>query len=215
MLKRSPEMHKYSSTFWLNHYAKNAASLEKIPWATEYELSYVERRSISKSIAEFQKGESSEGMNLIAQSRDYATRVDDLHYEASTISFIREEQRHARDLAKYMMLRDIPLAQSAWPDTVFRGLRRYSGIELSTCVLVTAEIIAQAYYPALREATKDPVLISICGQIIKDEEAHVQFQAERILDIRRTISLPRFLITQLLQRLAVFRDCIGRLVTTP
>lgn len=172
-----------------------------IPWDSEYEISENEMSAICRSIAEFQKGESSEGIHLISQANEYEEQVGDVGYKASTIAFIKEEQRHARDLAKYMKLRGIPLAKSAWPDTVFRRLRRYSGIEISTCVLVTAEIIAQVYYPALRAATKDPVLIALCDQIIADEDYHVLFQAERIVDMRRADSFLRKLIAKLFQKI--------------
>ena len=75
--------------------------------------------------------------------------------------------------------------RSAWPDRVFRALRHFGGIDVSTTVLVTAEIIARAYYPALQSATTHPVLKAICDQIIADEQAHVQFQCERIATFRQ------------------------------
>jgi hypothetical protein len=48
-------------------------------------------------------------------------------------------------------------------------------------VLIIAELIAQEYYPALRASTEHPVLARICDKIIFDEEAHIQFQVERIV----------------------------------
>lgn len=75
---------------------------------------------------------------------------------------------------------------------------------MSICVLVTAEIIAQSYYPALRQATNDPVLRRLCDQIILDEEAHVAFQTERIASLRKSASSVRRKLSELMQRFLFF-----------
>jgi hypothetical protein len=67
---------------------------------------------------------------------------------------------------------------------VFRWLRRGSDLEVSVSVLLTAEIIAQAYYAALHEATRSPILRALCDRILADEAAHVRFQAERLAILR-------------------------------
>ena len=71
-----------------------------------------------------------------------------------------------------------------WPDAVFRWLRHRAGVELSIAVLVTAEIIAQVYYAALRQATHSTVLRRRCDQILADEDMHVRFQCERLAIVR-------------------------------
>jgi len=196
-----PAAEAHSSEVWARYYETNNSSLLAVPWESDYSLDAAERKAISRSIAEFQKGESSEGMHLIAQARKHATASEDPAYLDATILFIKEEQRHARDLRKYMTLRDIPPAASAWPDTAFRFIRHLAGLELSICVLVTAEIIAQSYYPALRKATKDPVLIRLCDQIISDEDAHVAFQTERIASLRESASPLRKKVSELMHGL--------------
>ena len=194
-------MNAHSSESWKRYYIENNASLLEVPWDVPYELSPEERRAISKSVAEFQKGESSEGKHLISSAREYAAEANDPAYVDTTVLFIKEEQRHARDLRKYMALRDIPLAKSSWPDTAFRFIRHLGGMEVSICVLVTAEIIAQCYYPALKNATADPALIGLCDQIISDEESHVTFQTERIAGLRSSASPLRRLVSVILQRI--------------
>ncbi len=197
-------MKKYSSEAWLAYYRQNNASLLDIPWDADYSLSSDERQAISKSLAEFQKGESSEGQHLITAAREHAAASGDSFYLETTSLFIKEEQRHARELRRYLDLRGIPVAESAWPDSVFRLLRRPGGVEVSICVLVTAEIIAQVYYPALQRATNDPVLIRLCEQIISDEMAHVAFQAERIADLRKSASKLRTKVSLFSQRILFF-----------
>ena len=193
-------MNAHSSETWKRYYIENNASLLEVAWEVPYELLPEERLAISKSVAEFQRGESSEGKHLISGARAYAAESNDPAYVDTTILFIKEEQRHARDLKKYMALRGIPLAKSSWPDSAFRFIRHLSGLEVSICVLVTAEIIAQCYYPALRKATKDPVLIGLCDQIISDEDSHVEFQMERIASLRSSASPLRRKFSELLQR---------------
>lgn len=96
------------------------------------------------------------------------------------IDFIKEEQRHARDLGKFMRLQEIPLIHSHWVDNVFRKLRRHAGLELSVIVLITAEIIAKIFYKALEKSTKSIILTDICKQILNDEKMHIQFQSETL-----------------------------------
>jgi 1,2-phenylacetyl-CoA epoxidase catalytic subunit len=44
-------------------------------------------------------------------------------------------------------------------------------------VLVTAEVIAIPYYTALRDCTGSPLLGAICTRILREEAAHLRFQA--------------------------------------
>lgn len=174
-----------SASTWVQYYRANSASLLDVPWDTAQSLTLEERSAVAKSIAEFQRGESSEGKQLHKRAADYAKQHGDPAFAEATLLFIKEEQRHARDLGKFMDMAEIARTRSAWPDKVFRALRHLGGIDVSTTVLVTAEIIARAYYPALQQATCHPVLRCICEQIIADERAHVQFQCERIAAFRQ------------------------------
>ena len=84
-----------------------------------------------------------------------------------------------------MDLNRIPRVRRGWTDSVFRWLRNVVGtLEISIGVLVTAEIIAKVYYPALREASGSVVLRAICDQIIRDERKHVEFQTEQLAGLR-------------------------------
>lgn len=136
-------------------------------------LSSEEVATISNSIAQYQKGENSEGKNLIA----YAQSFHNQDYLETIKDFIREEQRHAAVLGSFMKTQGIPTLRSHWIDSVFRGLRSLAGLENSVIVLLTAEIIAAVYYKALRDATGSPELKAICKRILIDEEMHINFQS--------------------------------------
>jgi len=172
-----------SSLDWCAYYEANAAAAE-IPWECSAHLTAAERRAVAASIQEFQLGESSEGRHLHAAARAYAASSGDGAYVRAIEAIIREEQRHARDLGRFLAAEGIPLRKRSWPDAVFRSLRRGAGLETTVGVLLTAELIAQVYYAALRDATRSPVLRALCERILRDEAEHVRFQAERLALLR-------------------------------
>lgn len=174
-----------SSREWRLYYEQNACSLLDIPWSIWADLTPDELTAIAQSLKEFQAGESSEGKHLFKYAKDYANRTGDQEYLAAVRLFIAEEQRHARDLGRFLTLNRIPLVQTTQTDRVFRRLRNMAGgLETSIAVLITAEIIAKVYYAVLREATQSAVLRRLCEQILSDEMRHVQFQAEQLGKLR-------------------------------
>src|SRR5579864_7584999 len=96
----------WSSRGWIAYYRTNARNLMTLPWKRGAELTEVERDAIAASLQEFQLGESSEGKHLLDHARAYSETHDPDYLQAMTL-FIREEQRHARDLGEFMKLADI------------------------------------------------------------------------------------------------------------
>lgn len=177
-------VHLRSSTEWCRLFRQNAVDLLIIPWSLSPELTEGEKRAVARSVQLFQLGESSEGRHLFRAAEEYALRSGDLDYIQAIALFIREEQRHARDLGAFLDGEGISRLQGAWTDAVFRRLRRPAGLELTIAVLLTAEIIAQVYYDYLQRATDSLVLSRLCEQILQDEARHVAFQAERLAILR-------------------------------
>lgn len=192
-----------TSLQWRLYFEENARSLLEIPWDLGSELTPQEAEAVSRSIREFQAGESSEGKHLFRYAQEYARQTGDQEYVQSVRLFIREEQRHARDLGRFLKLNGIPLVRTTFTDRVFRKLRNlFGGLEISVAVLITAEIIAKVYYAALQQATRSVILRRLCDQILRDELRHVQFQAEQLARLRAgrsrsgraaTMGLQRFL----------------------
>ncbi len=174
-----------TSLEWRKYYEQNANALLNIPWDIGAELTDDERSAIAASVQGFQAGESSEGRHLYRYAGKYAQETGDHDYLAAIKLFIGEEQRHARDLARFLQLNDIPTIQTTFADRVFRTLRHVlGGLEISISVLITAEIIAKVYYRALQQATNSVVLHTLCDQILRDELRHVEFQAEQLGKLR-------------------------------
>jgi len=198
-----------SSADWFRLFEENKTALLDIPWDIGPELTVSERRALGASIREFQRGESSEGHHLYRYAQRYAARSADREYVSAIGLFIAEEQRHARDLARFLTIHDIPLAKSTFSDRVFRNLRCLAGtLEISIAVLITAEIIAQVYYAALQKATGSKILGRLCEQILRDEAVHVQFQAEQLGKLRARHGPLRYGTAMALQRLLFFSTCL-------
>lgn len=192
-----------TSLKWRNYFEENAQSLLEIPWQIGPELRPPETAAIARSLKEFQAGESSEGSHLYRYAQDYAQSTGDQEYVKAIRLFIAEEQRHARDLGRFLKLNGIGLVRTTFTDRIFRKLRHlFGGLEISISVLISAEIIAKVYYAVLREATRSVILRRLCDQILRDEQKHVEFQAQQLARLRAgrgalgraaTMGLQRFL----------------------
>jgi hypothetical protein len=174
-----------SSREWCEYFRGNNRGSDHLLTRTDdVRLSDSERQAIFKSLQAFQLGENSEGSHLYWCAKQYAVASGDIQYEEAIRLFIREEQRHAAYLARFMGFAQIPLSRRIFIDSVFRKLRQLAGLECSISVLIIAEIIAKVFYRALRDATASGFLKAICDQILRDEQMHVQFQAERLAILR-------------------------------
>jgi len=176
-----------TSLEWRHWFEHNARTLLDIPWHLGAELTPDESAAIAQSLKEFQAGESSEGKHLFHYAKQYADRAGDEDYVSAVRLFILEEQRHARDLGRFLTINGIPLVRTTFADRVFRRLRHLAGgLEISIAVLITAEIIAKVYYAVLREATQSVILRQLCDQILSDELRHVEFQSDQLRKLRST-----------------------------
>ncbi len=174
-----------STQDWVDHFRWNGSVAMRIPWHIGPDLSDEERAAISHSIQMFQLGENSEGRHLMRYAKEWAARTGDIAYPEAIRMLIVEEQRHAGVLGRFMEVNGIARVKGGCTDGVFRRVRNMFGtLEISISVLVTAEIIAKIYYPALSEATASIVLREICKQIYREEIAHVEFQTEQLARIR-------------------------------
>ena len=165
--------------FWLNYFQHNSWPL--MPWDDAYRLTREERDAVASSIQQFQLGEGSGGNAFVERARRFA---DDTQFIPTLRLFIQEEQRHSASLGRFLDMHGIPWLKKHWLDQVFRRLRRMAALELIVTVLVTAEIIAVPYYRALHNATQSPLLRALCGQILRDEAAHLEYQAETLARLR-------------------------------
>lgn len=195
------------SEAWHAYFQHNDQHLLSIPWADGADLSERQRKAVAASVQIFQLGESSEGFHLARRARQHSEQSGDPYYYEAIKLFIREEQRHARVLGRFMDMVGIPRIRQTWTDTVFRRLRHIADLEQSIVVLVTAEIMAKVYYPALKDATDSAVLRRICEQIIHDEGPHVEFQCQRVAILRKHCGPLALMIRRAAHRFLYFGTC--------
>jgi hypothetical protein len=174
-----------NSFWWCEHFRENEERQLSIPWKEARPLSQAERRILLPSLQDFQLGESSEGRHGRARAAAYGERVGDPHYAEAIGLFFAEENRHAAYLARYLRLHAVEPIGRSWTDFVFRRVRRLMGLELLLTVLLTAELIGEVYYRAVRAGTQCPALRAMCAQILRDERMHVRFHLERFRFLRR------------------------------
>ena len=174
-----------NSAWWCAHFRRNVDRQRSIPWEDVASLLDEQRRVLMPSLQDFQLGESSEGRHGQARAATYATRVGDPYYAEAVRLFFAEENRHAAYLARYLGSHGVESIGRSWTDFLFRRVRRLMGLELLLTVLLTAELIGEVYYRAVRAATGCPALRAICAQILRDERMHVRFHVERFRFLRR------------------------------
>lgn len=161
---------------WKNYFESNKGHFSDVDWSAEERLTDQERKIITSSIQQFQKGENSEGKHFFGFAKTFP---DPLYLDCIKL-FIAEEQTHAGVLGKFMEKNNIQKIRRHWVDGCFRWLRKFSGLENSVTILVTAEIIAKVYYKALMSCTRSKLLGRLCLQILKDEDQHIIFQCQAL-----------------------------------
>src|SRR5689334_15629437 len=143
-----------NSFWWCEHFERNIGRQRAIPWDDVAPLTPEQRRILLPSLQDFQLGESSDGRHGRARAAAYADRIGDRYYAEAVRLFFAEENRHAAYLARYLGLQGVEPIGRSWTDFVFRRVRRLMGLELLITVLLTAELIGEVYYRAVRAATQ-------------------------------------------------------------
>ena len=176
------------SAQWAAHFRSSRARDWRIPWDAASPLGENERARVASSIAEFQRGGSSEADRYLRLSSLFSLRHRDAAFHEASVLFVREETEHAALLLRFMNGASIPSRGTVFSDVVFRRLRAFGDLAWSSRVLLVAELVAQEYYPCLRKATTQPALRRLCDKLICDEFAHVRFHIERIAKLEAALS---------------------------
>ena len=200
--------HPWTSAEWCRFFEQNGANGLPLPWERGAELTDEERDAIGSSLQDFQLGESSEGTYFRRSAQVYADAIGDPEYARAIDLFIREEGRHSRVLGAYLDLAGLPRLEKSWTDGVFRRLRRNMPLEVVISVLLTAEMIAMAYYRAMHDATKSPLLRRLCAQLLRDERMHLKFHCEQLASARKSRSRWRLAMTHWTQRALLAGTCV-------
>ena len=170
---------------WLHYFQRNRIKRMYIPWEKGIAVDSTLRGPLIASLQRFQVGESGDGKHLKSAASDR----DDAYQETLAL-FIAEEGEHSRLLAKLLEGLNAPLLGSHWSDTAFVLIRHLAGLRLEVMILLMAEMIAKRYYRLLYEASNDPVLRTICAQILHDEVGHVAFHCDFLRESMSLLPMP-------------------------
>jgi hypothetical protein len=127
-----------------------------------------------RSLQRFQLGESSEG-SLARQAHNIAELDADTRIAIGL--FVREEGRHARELAHLLAALGAPTLRKHWSETLFRRGRRLFGFRTKMLVIGGAEIVGAATYALLAERVPEPIA-RFCATLAEDEARHLDFLAD-------------------------------------
>ena len=133
--------------------------------------------ALAKSLAVFQVGESGEGTKLFAAARTAGLSSDQ---QRTLELFIDEEKEHARLLALILGQSDHPVREDHWTDKVFIWARQLFGFRGEILMLLVAELVANTYYPMLRNGVADQNIANIFARISADEKRHIDYHAETL-----------------------------------
>ena len=185
----APALHaKLPYQRWYTHFQENRAARSSLPWHDSYLLSPAERRAVGPSIQQFQLGEWARGRGFKRRAASEPALAADPWFLPALDLFIAEEQGHSGLLGRFLDREGIPRLSHDWLDGAFRRLRKLAGLEVCAAVLVTAEVLAMPFYQALRDATRSRLLRAICVHILRDESAHLNYQALTLGLVRRSLS---------------------------
>src|SRR6266852_1236558 len=171
---------------WHHHFLQNRDT--QLPWHDPYHLTPTERHPAAPPIQQFQLGEYARSRGLKRRPPSHPARATDPAFLPALDLFIAEEQHHSAILGRFLDHETIPRLTNNWLDAIFRRLRKLAGLDVCVTVLVTAELLAMPFYEALRDATRSPLLRAICLRILRDEAAHLKYQALTLGLLRRPLS---------------------------
>lgn len=171
-----------NAAHWVQIFERNRTSRPEPGWTAPCELPDALRRDLGRSLSHFQLGESGGGTFLLRGANARAASIGDPAYPRALRLFIGEENEHARLLSRLCVRYGAPLAREHWTHFAFHHVRQLAGIDFELIVLVTAELIGNAYYETLRAHLSDPPLLQAIELILRDEALHVDFHVDRLSD---------------------------------
>jgi hypothetical protein len=189
---------------WLRYFEYNRSNRYHIPWQREIQVEPHLRAPLIRSLQRFQVGESGEGAHL----RKQAAWTGDPIYQAAIDLFIKEEQEHARLMARVLEKLQAPLLNRHWSDACFILLRRLFGLHHELLILLVPEMIAKRYFRALRDGSVDPVLRGVFAQILHDEEGHLAFHIDYLQRAFVALPIPARLVLRSLWRVVFQAACV-------
>lgn len=161
---------------WRAHFEANAHRPRPL-LPVEPDLPETVRQPLVRTLAVFQRGEVGEGRIAHEVRKARIHGLDEDYYQALSL-FVREEGRHAVQLATAVRsLGGTPL-ESAWAEKVFHVARRAVDVRHELVVLLAAEVVAVVFYGALARGLAPSPLADVLADLVRDEHDHLDFHMD-------------------------------------
>jgi len=131
-------------------------------------------RSLGRSLAIFQLGESGGG-TIIEQARASRLPKIDSDYAEAMALFVREENRHADVLEICVRQLGGDLIEKNWTARLFLFSRRLIGLRLKVLVLLAAEVVGICYYHMIAAHLPQLAMRDWLQELVEDEQSHLDF----------------------------------------
>ena len=166
---------------WIAYYQKNTGSFQEPNWSLPCSMPPgTARDALAKSLAIFQLGETGDGSTLQKWAAKESARDRALlGYPVAVKLFIKEENYHAEMLARMVQHLGGRLREKHWAAWAFNKIRKVIPcLEYEIQILLSAELIARAYYALLAQHVPEPSIQACSARLVRDEIRHISFHAE-------------------------------------
>lgn len=176
---------EFNFNYWIHHFNRSENRHRELNWKDGYRLSEDEKNLVSPMLAQFQKGERSEGAIFRNKADRFLRKTEDKSYLEALSLFVTEEQGHAELLTRFMEREDIPPIHSHTNDHLFKLVRRMGGLRWTVTVLLAVEVLSMPCFRALQHVTRSRLLRQISAEHLVDESSHLRFQAVALAKLLR------------------------------
>ncbi len=143
------------------------------------------------SLQRFQLGETGEG-TIVHQAESSRDPVFDAATQGTIALWVREEGRHAAELADVLRALGSQPLRRHYSQSLFKKARRLFGLPNKLLAIAVAEIVGIVFYRMLRDEVPCEALSELAKTLVRDEEMHLEFLGDFFARTRALSTSPRW-----------------------
>lgn len=177
---------------WLDYFERNERRPSPDTPAVLTPLAPALQKPLVEALQCFQLGEAGGGSLTERARRSKDPALDDALKTAIGF-YVREERRHARELARVLAAMGEPIIEKNKSDWLFQKSRRLLGFRGKMAVIAVAEVVGSTFYDTLATRLPCPHVAEVARVILADEDRHLAFQRDyftRVLAVTHPLLRP-------------------------
>jgi hypothetical protein len=177
---------------WLDYFERNERRPSPDTPPTLTPLSPALQKPLVQALQVFQLGEAGGGSLTERARRSKDPALDDA-LKAAIGFYVREEGRHARELARLLKAMGETTIEKHEADWLFQRSRRLLGLRGKMAVIAVAEVVGSTFYDTLATRIPCPHVAEVARIIAADEDRHLAFQRDyftRVLAVTHPLMRP-------------------------